>query len=920
VFGQLPGTGVLHFPGTAAPSPAPAARKLRTPARKLRTPARKVSLPIYPGNLPGNLPGTGVLQFPIAPSRAPALVYQPGSVPGTGLLTQSSIASTHAPAEPAPEKRPLCNHCRKALSTADTATCARCRGGVCGDCAGELDRACPRPKRKHEDLWIPDAERRGLDGVPWTPATCPNCGSVQWPRDLRPTEHGWGCPACLDEDERAAWMLCEFRETTREQVCGTWNMQKYGEDTNDDKTGLVLDGLVAMLRAETPDWILVQEVTSGTRFAKDLRARLGHEKLPYDCSGHELTLGRGSTQDHYVLIYHVAKIAIIMGPLHVGANEGPEHKTQVPFWRDKKGGVEGKVLPHRGSVVWLTCSLPYNGPYSLTWVMGVHTSPSGATNKIPAQIHEIMTHAAKLRHLGVPVVLAGDWYMQKCAPDYSSKLDAAEWTLLATYYGTSLKHKNTEHEIQAADHLVVSDVCEVAWVRQYVPVSSVGQRLQIRHLGTPACLDPKSFAMRATPVDIWNAMKRWFDQGVDHTPVLARFTILPVRGRATFVPGDLSSTIDDWQRSGLTSRPGVGDLRARQTPRSYLRTTNGNDRESRRQPVLPLGTPAQYQPPQTSPPLPASQPAPGQGFLPPPRRLLLPPLLSTPGHAPPHLPPRPTGAMPSLRPDIPRVDSPGARPPSPVRSPRSDLLADSPWAGSSSSAPLPEGQWREDVRSILGVDRVDQFGAHHSGSTLLTCLRMPACRQSSLDECGVRAAYNAHAFKTLLEDPTRHGCTRTDKMLTNENTYVRITAGWHRLRERRVQTQGLHLAAISEVVPSGTLVLPLLRTNDGVAVYENSEAARVEHCVAALQALRKTPGACLFVAGRVQFGGSETHALAGILRSYGTAPRIAWEIVFADSSPTKGFDDDTMKLFDVIVKWLDHPEWMLKRSLSEQKQ
>jgi len=49
-------------------------------------------------------------------------------------------------------------------------------------------------------------------------------------------------------------------------------------------------------------------------------------------------------------------------------------------------------------------------------------------------------------------------------------------------------------------------------------------------------------------------------------------------------------------------------------------------------------------------------------------------------------------------------------------------------------------------------------------------------------------------------------------------------------------------------------------------------------------------------------------------------PRIAWEIIFADSSPTKGFDHDTMTLFDVIVKWLDHPEWMLKQSLSEQKQ
>jgi Endonuclease/Exonuclease/phosphatase family len=735
---------------------------------------------------------------------------------------------------------------------------------------------------------VPDRDRRPVGSAFHTPVRCPSCERHAAPRDLLPSRQGaWGCLVCVDADDVAAWRLSELREVTREQVCGTWNMQKYGSSSPQEKRDNVLQGLVALLRSEDPDWVLVQEVTDGGLFADDLRSRLARERLHYDCSGQQVTLGAGSGLDHYILIYNVTKVAIVVGPRHVGANEAPERKAQIPYWRDKDGGVEGKVVPHRGSVVWLTCSLPYRGPHSLTWVMGVHTSPSGSTNNIATQIHEIMTHAAKLRHQGVPVVLAGDWYMQNCAPRYAEKLDTAEWTLIAPFYGTSLKHKNKEHKIQTADHLVVSEVCDVAWVRQYVPTPTNGPTgWRLSHLNAPPCIDPESFVARPTPEHVWSQMNRWMDMSVDHTPVLARFTMQPIRGRTIFVPGNLRPTIDDYRRSGLTSSSDVGDQGGRQLPPSQVRPSAdlfGGP------PPSPFGGPASS-PFGGPPPSPFGGPASSPFGGP----------LSFGGLGVPFGGPNPFGGRP--RESSPRgwLDTlpSGGREPRPLP-PTDDRLPD-------------ESEWRVYLQNLPNVEL---FGSHQSGESRLTCTRLPSLKQQNSADCGVHAAYNARILRGLVEKPTKSNCALVMALLLDEKAFRDTAGAWKDLHDQVAKTDGLHLDVIGRFLGDKHLVLPLLSTDRALAWFEEKETARVVRCAEKLTALKASPGADTFVAGRVQLMGSETHALAGVLRSYRSHARLAWEAIFTDSSPGKAFVDDTLTLFKTLVKWLEAPELMLKRSM-----
>jgi len=225
---------------------------------------------------------------------------------------------------------------------------------------------------------------------------------------------------------------------------------------------------------------------------------------------------------------------------------------------------------------------------------------------------------------------------------------------------------------------------------------------------------------------------------------------------------------------------------------------------------------------------------------------------------------------------------------------------------------MPEGQWRQHLTS-LGND-VAEFGARTVGFTLLTCVRLPSMRQKTRDDCGIHAIYNAHRFGEMLGAPSKEACSTLMSRLVDSVRFDQTTSDWEQPRTQLTKTQGLHLQPIAEALGERYVVLPLLETESGNGVFEVEELPRVSACVKRLRELRGSPGACVFVAGRVQFGGTETHALAGILRSYTGSRGVAWEIIYADSQPDKFYDDDTLRLFDRMAKLLDDPASWFDRS------
>jgi hypothetical protein len=222
---------------------------------------------------------------------------------------------------------------------------------------------------------------------------------------------------------------------------------------------------------------------------------------------------------------------------------------------------------------------------------------------------------------------------------------------------------------------------------------------------------------------------------------------------------------------------------------------------------------------------------------------------------------------------------------------------------------LPDGAWWPHLELLPGVQL---FGAHRFSFGLVTRVRLPAIKQRGPADCGIHAAYNAIALRDFLLAPGKAACQQLLARLADNNAFHLASNGWTGLRAQLARTQGLHLAVIGAALGQDYIVLPLLRTNDATAVFEQEEEPRVNACVMRLGALRSTPGACVFVAGRVQ--DNETHALAGILRSYPDSGRAAWEIIFTDSAPLLLFDVHTKTLFDTIVKWLEAPDRMLERS------
>ncbi|MBN1207339.1 MAG: hypothetical protein JXB05_20825 [Myxococcaceae bacterium] len=476
-----------------------------------------------------------------------------------------------------------CNHCQDEIpkEAMTLAVCTLCRARLCGACSRKYrfggigkNRGCPRSPKLQKHLWQPSLQARPLQSSFHTPFACPSCRRFQSPRSLMPllwSKLGaWGCTECATQLDWARLGGQQLQAPALTFSCGTWNIEKYGSSTSSRKRALVPAVIANALSGTQADWLIIQEVTDAALFVRNMNRQLQQSGLGhYQCSGSEITLGSSGTRDHYVLIFNTRRVGIVLGPLHFGSNERPEVTSSVLFSRHKGGGVEGPVAGHRGSVGWLLSAVPYHSASSLIWAMGVHTSPSGSTNKIPAQIHEIVTHAARLRHDGIPVVLAGDWYMQKDAPGYASALQQSGWQLIAPKYGTSLKHKNDTHTIQVADHLLVSDTCEVHQLWQLVPVGTQGAvtDLQFPPFSVEALIsnpnlvtDANKFVRISTPTHLWQQLGRWLPLKVDHTPVFARFTVQFDGGRIVEVPGNLTTTIKEWTFQIQTSSPPVRRL------------------------------------------------------------------------------------------------------------------------------------------------------------------------------------------------------------------------------------------------------------------------------------------------------------------------------------------------------------------------
>ncbi|RKG91555.1 hypothetical protein D7W82_00425 [Corallococcus sp. CA049B] len=474
-----------------------------------------------------------------------------------------------------------CNHCQDRLPENQTslALCIHCRATLCGSCTRKYrfggigkNRGCPRSPKLRQGLWQPSSQARPVRSAFHIPFSCGACGRYQNPKQLIPLQWSkqgaWGCTECATHTDLQFLQGQQLQAPSMTFCCGTWNIQKYGSSSPLGKRQLVPLVIANMLGVTEADWLIVQEVTDAKLFIGNMNKQLKSSRLGhYKCSGGELTLGSGGTKDHYVLIYNTQKVSIVLGPLHFGSSERPLEESTVLFNRHNGGGVQGPVAGHRGSVGWLLSTVPYRSSSSLIWTMGVHTSPSGSTNMIPAQIHEIITHAATLRHDGIPVILAGDWYMQNDAPGYACSLEESGWQLIAPKYGTSLKHRNTEHTIQVADHLIVSDSCQVQHLWQFVPVNQQDQQGGIGDLQFPRgsvesivsnpnlVTKARQFVRINTPQHLWEQLGGWLDLGIDHSPVVSQFTVQFDEGRRVEVPRNLNRTINEWSHQIVSNPP-----------------------------------------------------------------------------------------------------------------------------------------------------------------------------------------------------------------------------------------------------------------------------------------------------------------------------------------------------------------------------